>query len=624
MRRLTFLFLSVLAAACSASTPKVDEPRFDPTTLGPDDPRAHCAPGRWCWVDGEPFVAMHGLSADNVVAASARGEVWRFTESGWVALNFPARLSEWSLFAAGSNDVWVAGDGRLFHHDGAAWTERDAAASGVPSGRWPRVLVGSGPSDVWAYRGADTTLMHFDGTRWAPQPLDAGLWAGDVLPVSARETWVVASAEIGRSLSILRFDGAEWVSMASMEGPRVPARLIAVDGEVWVTGSAPQRFAGGEWFPLDRARFLSDATTTRLVSGAGNLVELPAGLGCESAHIAGATVFCVDRRGTISHSNDRIAWTRSALDTLESSMPVAAWDDYAPNVWAGDAEFAWGLAPESAIRFRPRMLPVDEPYGPWLVLERATVTGADLTGGGPAVFGPVAAPGSSEPFLAGADIDIDGAAGGPIWVSADGALHTLSSDGVLTRVDLPAPLADVRVLRVAAIDADSAIVIAELDDTGVSLVLRVDGGSARALMERDTGYGEGTVQFEDVAVDTDGGLWVIGNADREDGRSEGVATLFYSRDGAEWASRDLWSTWGNKQLVVDGDQLWIVSATEPGRGLYRLPRTVMDTTGAIVPDDVFGDFYIPSGSNLAYESVLHVDESGVWLSSNDRAIWLPR
>ena len=103
-RSLRFALFSTLIA-CSASNAR--DPHFDPATLSPDDPRAHCEVGRWCWLDGEPFVAMHGLSAESVVAASARGEMWRFSGSGWEPLGFPFRsLTQASLRRAREMSGW--------------------------------------------------------------------------------------------------------------------------------------------------------------------------------------------------------------------------------------------------------------------------------------------------------------------------------------------------------------------------------------------------------------------------------------------------------------------------------------------------------------------------------------
>jgi hypothetical protein len=223
MRQLLLFVLLVLTAACSASS-EGDDALLDPSRLSPRDPRALCAPGRWCWVEGEPFSAMHGLTPDGVVAMSARGEVWRWTDTGWVSLEFPVWLSERSLFASGPDDVWVAGDGRLLHHDGVQWTELSAAASGAPSGRWPSTLVGSGATNVWAYDtggsahspGRSRMMMHFDGRQWSAHPAGPGQTAMDLLPISATETWALTVTEPAMPFLALRFDGAEWTTQGRL------------------------------------------------------------------------------------------------------------------------------------------------------------------------------------------------------------------------------------------------------------------------------------------------------------------------------------------------------------------------------------------------------------------------
>ena len=600
-QRTLHLALFSTLIACSASNAR--DPHFDPATLSPDDPRAHCEVGRWCWLDGEPFVAMHGLTAESLVAASARGEMWRFNGSRWEPLGFPVSLAEPSIFAASPSDVWVAGEGRLFHYDGAAWTERDATASGVPSGQWPLVLTGTGPSDVWAYVSEDTTVMHFDGVRWSASQLEGSVMG--FLAVREGEAWVVDVTESGLQLSIKRFDGIGWVEMLAARGTGYPYRLLSVDGEIWFLGDEPQRFVDGEWLPLDRTRYLSDETTNRVVSASGGLVALPAGFFCNVVHVVGTTTFCLKQDDElIWHSTDNVTWTRTAVDTLDATMPPEAFDDYAPNVWAGEAEFAWGLAPEGTVRFRPVTL--DMRTAPMLMLERASVTGT---------FEPVTGPGG-EPIAGAYPIDIDGAPLGPTWLAMDDALHALSPEGVLTPVELPLALEGARVARVAAIDADSAIFVAHR--LGTEFVLRLDGGSVRTLLERSD-RGEGSVEIDDVAVDADGGLWVIGLADRPHARAGGVAVLFHSSDGEAWARRDLWPSWGGAQLVADGDALWIHNGP-----IFQLRREVMRGAGPVVAENLLvrdGGYeprYWPRRGRL------HVDETGVWLSTNDRALWLPR
>jgi hypothetical protein len=600
------LFSTLLACTASKAREPRFEPHFDPTTLSPDDPRAHCVVGRWCWLDGEPFVAMHGLTVEGVVAASARGEMWRFNGSGWEPLGFPVFLARPSIFAVSESDVWVAGEGRLFHYDGAAWTERDAAASGAPSGQWPLALRGTGSSDLWAYGSAGMSVMHFDGMRWS-----AWSFAGqvtDLLAVREGEAWAIEEFDARTRLTIRRFDGSDWVEMATARGIPIRARLASVDDEVWFTGEEPRRFVEGESLPLDPALYSSDETTRRTVSASGRLIALPDGPRCEDVHLAGTTTFCNQGDALISYSTDTVTWTRTALDTLEATMPPDAFDDYAPNVWAGEAELAFGLAPEGAVRFRP--VEADTFTGaPRFMLERASLAGT---------FEPVTREG--EPMVVGSAIDIDGAPLGPTFLVMDDSLHVLSPEGEVTRVELPSGLS-ASIDRVAAIDADSAIFVAHAD-ANAELVLRLDGGSVRTLMEQRARAGVGSVEIEDVAVDAEGGLWVIGTAEGPTLRAQRVLALFHSSDGEAWARRDLWPTWGGAQLVAHGDALWIFVF---GEGVYRLPRTVMRGTGPVVPEILLDRTRIEYRLSAVFgENRLHVDETGVWLSANDRALWLPR
>jgi hypothetical protein len=393
--------------------------------------------------------------------------------------------------------------------------------------------------------------------------------------------------------------------MLAARGSGWPVRLLSMDGEIWFLGDEPQRFVAGEWLPLDRARFISDETTSRVVSASGTLVALPTGLFCDGLEVVGTTTFCIKQDdGLIWHSNDTVTWTPSSVDTLEATMPPEAFDDYAPNVWAGDADYAWGLAPEGAVRLRP-VVPAALRFPSQLMLEHASVTGT---------FEPVTASGG-EPVAVGYPIDLDGAPLGPTWLAMDDALHALSPEGVLTQVELPPALEGARVARVAAIDADSVIFVAHR--FGTELVLRLDGGAVRTLMEHND-RGEGSVEIDDVAVDAEGGLWVIGLADRPNARAAGVAVLFHSSDGESWARRALWPSGGRSQLVTDGDALWLYNGA-----LHQLPRAVMRGTDPLVAEDLLVEDGRPTAPWYAWGR-LHVDETGVWLSTNNRALWLPR
>ncbi|MCD0453488.1 hypothetical protein LO762_30530 [Actinocorallia sp. API 0066] len=191
-----------------------------PLADGPHRPTAFHWDGAG-WAEHDLPVGDGQVSA---AAASSPADVWvtfgdeegrevsvlRWDGRGWTTVRrLPGDAGRIAALAA--DDVWVFGDRRAWHFDGAAWAERS-----VPFHAF-RVAARS-PAEVWAVDGA--AVHRFDGGRWSRIDLS------DVLPktpsdgspsdgprltgVSADTSGVWVTGEIGVS-SFLVFDtGSGW------------------------------------------------------------------------------------------------------------------------------------------------------------------------------------------------------------------------------------------------------------------------------------------------------------------------------------------------------------------------------------------------------------------------------
>jgi hypothetical protein len=81
-------------------------------------------------------------SADVLVADGSRQALHRLAGGRWTEQRSPIDGPR-ALWAAGSTEIWLAGDGGVAHHDGASWRR----VSGAPLGAL--VVAGRSAEDVW-------------------------------------------------------------------------------------------------------------------------------------------------------------------------------------------------------------------------------------------------------------------------------------------------------------------------------------------------------------------------------------------------------------------------------------------------------------------------------------------
>jgi len=91
------------------------------------------------------------------------------------------------VWGSSSTDIFAVGrSGRIWHYDGASWTQMDSGTEKFLFGVW-----GRSPSDVYAV-GDEGIILHYDGSSWSPMEsgTDRELWqiwgisSGDVFVVS--------------------------------------------------------------------------------------------------------------------------------------------------------------------------------------------------------------------------------------------------------------------------------------------------------------------------------------------------------------------------------------------------------------------------------------------------------
>ncbi|MBA8956407.1 hypothetical protein ACFQU9_10795 [Actinomadura namibiensis] len=163
------------------------------------------------------------------VAASSPSRVWalagtdggpsvlRWDGRAWtVVRRLPGTAGMGGLVAAG-DDLWVFGDRRAWHYDGATWSER---ALPFQASR----AAARSASDIWALDAEAPRVHHFDGRGWTPTDLAPALPKGSrpsggpppgltgprLTAVTAGPSGVWITGEAGVSSFVLSRTGAGW------------------------------------------------------------------------------------------------------------------------------------------------------------------------------------------------------------------------------------------------------------------------------------------------------------------------------------------------------------------------------------------------------------------------------
>ena len=194
------------------------------------------------------------------VAAVAAGDAWAVGTGGTV-LHWKGNPASWELVdvkslawlrgvAVTSTGGWIVGEkGALFALiNQTSWIATPSNTSATLNDVW----IASG-SDAWAV-GENGTLMHWNGTAWAPYPItnEAGpvptlraVWGAD-----AKDVWAV-----GVNGTVARYDGSSWSVTRSGEGYSLNDIWGSSASDVYAVGSDGKvlHFDGSVWTEQDTA-----------------------------------------------------------------------------------------------------------------------------------------------------------------------------------------------------------------------------------------------------------------------------------------------------------------------------------------------------------------------------------
>lgn len=214
--------------------------------------------------NGGAPVHISATAADDVWSVSGGiwstdmgGYVQHFDGTGWTTMQLPApfiyRNDPQAIYAAGPDDVWIAGlggDGRaryegyVQHWDGSTW-ERIPTPFDGQNLIFFESIDGSGPNDIWIsghVNYSEDLLLHWDGSSWTthtglatPEPLS------DVVAPGVGNVWA-SPYSLDPGSPFYYFDGSAWAEGAELAVPgavTVNWRDLSRGGacDVWAVGS---------------------------------------------------------------------------------------------------------------------------------------------------------------------------------------------------------------------------------------------------------------------------------------------------------------------------------------------------------------------------------------------------
>ena len=237
---------------------------------GPDSSLHHYSHGAWNVVDElAPWriADIAGAAANDVWVVTEGGPLFHLDDRGWQRIDtgglhngkafvrgpddvwladqhqvlhhdghelrrlaFGGKGSVRTVWASAHDDIWVTTEAGTYHHDGAAWSSPSVPFS-------PGGLSGTGPDDVWTVPGVtdtgalDGVLAHYDGERWELVDTGTDEPLHDVLALGRSDVWAV-----GDFGTVLHYDGITWAPFET--GTTLPVMRL------WAIGS--QRYALAE------------------------------------------------------------------------------------------------------------------------------------------------------------------------------------------------------------------------------------------------------------------------------------------------------------------------------------------------------------------------------------------
>lgn len=318
-----------------------------------DEPRV-CTPEGWCWEHPLP----QGSDLTGAFALSPR-QVWLSTNGGTVLFwngehtsgtSFPTvNIGLQAIHGTAADDLYAVGANRIFHFDGAAWTQETVPV--VVTGGLSVVHAAGGR--VWAAGRNGVVLSRGPG----------GVWSQLILAPSSTSE-VVSLSTVGNTLVAVLLDGSTYVTRVDNQqlnrvstGPSfqdVNAALLAFDGGVLIavgnSGGTSTRMASFEFTRPDAG------WRTQLTHSINNTPRAAAVLG-DQLIIAGSTgivlTMPVAASGVVptqltnatrgiqalfTTSNDEVVHAGSSgqFGTIRASANGLTYQDNMPSVQASD------------------------------------------------------------------------------------------------------------------------------------------------------------------------------------------------------------------------------------------------------------------------------------------------
>jgi cysteine-rich repeat protein len=248
------------------------------------------------------FESIFGTGPDNIFAAGADGQngksyVAHFDGTAWTKQSVPVLQPTipglHAVWAAGPTDAWAGGDGGLFHYDGTSWTRRDDSPTypNIIRGIW-----GFASNDVYAV-GRSGTIVHFDGFAWmsVSSPTASDLKA--VWGSSPTDLWVTGNTSVGDAT--FHYDGHSWTD------PDPNFYIELAEGAGLAGGASSSVFVADDELSLV---WILDSTSTFEPTDPGLTPSAVSSNG-------GDDVYAVGIGGASHYDGDFATWTQIASGT---------------------------------------------------------------------------------------------------------------------------------------------------------------------------------------------------------------------------------------------------------------------------------------------------------------------
>jgi hypothetical protein len=177
--------------------------------------------------------SVWGSAPDDVWAVgseAANDSIQHWNGAKWSSFSMGTQIGLTGVWGSDRDDVWAvggtAGGSKLLHWDGASWSK---VTTGLGFTAKLNAVWGSDAEDLWVV-GGDGRILHFDGTRWTPSPVDADVTLTAVWGSGPGDVWTVGYRSpnyLPKAGAIFHWDGTAWAT-AGPAGP-LPA-FYAVSG----------------------------------------------------------------------------------------------------------------------------------------------------------------------------------------------------------------------------------------------------------------------------------------------------------------------------------------------------------------------------------------------------------